>query len=127
MMFVIIGVLCGMITGLGMGGGSFLILFLTAFMHIEQHLSQATNLIFYIPTSIATLMVYFKNKKIDSIIGQKLLYSTILGATIGAFLTKRIHTAQLRKCFAIFVFMVGVFDLIKSIRLPKKKGSKNLR
>ena len=125
MKLIVIGVLCGTITGLGMGGGGFLIIFLTAFLHMEQHLSQATNLVFYIPTSIAALLVYLKNKKIDSTVGKKLLYSTIFGASFGAILTKHISANYLRKYFAVFILIVGMAELINTIRLfIKKKGSK---
>ena len=38
-----------------MGGGTILILILTLFGNVEQHIAQATNLIFFIPTSIAAI------------------------------------------------------------------------
>ena len=125
MKLIVVGILCGMLTGLGMGGGSFLIVFLTSFLYMEQHISQATNLIFYIPTSIAALLVYFKNKKIDSAIGRKLLFPTILGTLLGAFLAKKMSSSGLKKLFAIFVLLVGIKELIYSINMfIKKKGSK---
>ena len=65
MKLILIGIISGIVTGMGMGGGSILILILTAFMGVNQHTAQATNLIFFIPTSISAIYVYFKNKNVD--------------------------------------------------------------
>ena len=120
-----IGIICGIITGVGMGGGSILIVILTTFLQVEQHLAQASNLFFYIPTSIAALMVYLREKNIDTVMGQQLLFSVILGAFGGAFLTKYMDSNHLKRYFAVFVFLVGIVDLISIIRkMMKKKGSK---
>ena len=41
---ILIGVISGVFSGIGMGGGSILIFLLTAFDGLQQHVSQATNL-----------------------------------------------------------------------------------
>ena len=48
---ILIGLVAGIVSGTGMGGGTVLILLLTALCGIEQHIAQATNLIFFIPTA----------------------------------------------------------------------------
>ena len=47
----LIGLVSGIVTGTGMGGGTILILLLTLIIGTNQHEAQATNLIFFIPTS----------------------------------------------------------------------------
>ena len=68
-MEVVFGIIAGIITSLGMGGGAILILLLTLFMNIDQHISQATNLIFFIPTAITSIIInvkkYRKREKMD--------------------------------------------------------------
>ena len=51
MMEIIIGILSGIVSGAGMGGGTILILLLSFLLGIEQHVAQGANLIFFIPTS----------------------------------------------------------------------------
>ena len=102
MRLILIGILSGIVTGLGMGGGSILILILTTFLAVEQHTAQAANLIFFIPTSIAAIIVHFKNKNVDTKIGKQLLYATIIGSAIGAYVTKFISSNELKKYFGIF-------------------------
>ena len=65
MVEVLIGIISGTISGTGMGGGTILIFLLTVLCGIEQHIAQATNLIFFIPTSIVAIIVNIKNKNID--------------------------------------------------------------
>ena len=61
----IIGILSGIVSALGMGGGTILILLLGIFTNLEQHLVQGTNLIVFIPVSIIAILINIKNKKID--------------------------------------------------------------
>ena len=63
MLEVLFGFIAGIISSLGMGGGTILIFLLTIFLGISQHIAQATNLVFFIPTSIAAIFMNIKNKK----------------------------------------------------------------
>ena len=56
MIEILIGMISGIVSGTGMGGGTILIFLLTFMMGIEQHVAQATNLIFFIPTSIVAII-----------------------------------------------------------------------
>lgn len=51
--------------GMGMGGGTILILLLSLFSGLEQHIAQATNLIFFIPTSLAAIIINIRAGLID--------------------------------------------------------------
>ena len=57
MIEVLTGIVSGIVSGLGMGGGTILILIFTIFLNIEQHIAQATNLIFFIPTAIIAIYI----------------------------------------------------------------------
>ena len=54
---ILIGIFAGIFSGIGMGGGTILIFLLTIFAKMEQHIAQATNLIYFIPTGFANLNV----------------------------------------------------------------------
>lgn len=125
MKIILIGILSGIVTGLGMGGGSILILILTTFLNTEQHTAQAANLIFFIPTAITAIIVHFKNKNVDKQVGKKLLYSSMVGSAVGAYLTSFVKTQNLRKYFGIFLLVVGILEIIDTIKkIYKSKGEK---
>ncbi len=125
MKIILIGILSGIVTGLGMGGGSILILILTTFLNTEQHTAQAANLIFFIPTAITAIIVHFKNKNVDKQVGKKLLYSSMIGSAVGSYLTSFVKAQNLRKYFGIFLLVVGILEIIDTIKkIYKSKGEK---
>lgn len=88
-----------------MGGGTILILFLTIFVGIEQHIAQATNVIFFIPTSISAIFVFIKNKNINFRIGLTICFFGILGAVIGANISTNMNVRNVKKIiWCIFNF-----------------------
>ena len=58
----IIGVISGIVSGMGMGGGAILITILVCFTGVDQKVAQASNLIFFVPTSIVATIINIKIK-----------------------------------------------------------------
>lgn len=124
-MEVLIGVISGMITSIGMGGGTILILFLTIFLKVPQHIAQAANLIFFIPTALTTIIVNIKNKNIDFKISINIIIFGIIGAIIGAIISNKIGVRSLRKYFGIFLFCVALHEIYDFYKLYIKKKNTN--
>ena len=125
MKLVMLGIISGIVTGLGMGGGSILIILLTVFLGVEQHLAQATNLFFFIPTAITSIIVHFKNKNVDSSVGRSLLFPVVIGSVLGALLTLQLQSQKLKKYFGIFLLAVGILEMITTIKkiIKNRKGN----
>lgn len=123
---IIIGVISGIVSGTGMGGGTILIFLLTYLCNIEQHIAQATNLIFFIPTSIIAIIVNEKNKNINIKLGIIISLYGILGAIIGANLSIHLDMKSLRKYFGIFLLIISAHEIYSIIKQYKKeKNDKN--
>lgn len=118
---IIIGIVSGTISGTGMGGGTILIFLLTYIIGIEQHIAQATNLIFFIPTSIVAIIVNIKNKNIDFQVATLISIFGILGAIIGANLSVHTDVNMLRKCFGIFLVIISIHEIYTIIKEYKKE------
>ena len=101
MIEILTGFISGIVSGTGMGGGTILILCLSIFLGINQKIAQATNLIFFIPTSIAAIYVNIKKKKIDFKVAKIIILFGIIGAILGAVIAKSMDTRLLRKLFGI--------------------------
>ena len=124
---VLIGLVSGIVSGTGMGGGTILIFLLTFLMGIEQHMAQATNLIFFIPTSIVAIIVNLKNKNIDIKLAIIISIFGILGAIIGANISIHTDVQILKKCFGIFLAIIAINEIYSIIKLyikPNKKIKK---
>ena len=103
----IIGILSGIVSALGMGGGTILILLLGIFTNLEQHLVQGTNLIVFIPVSIIAILINIKNKKIDYKISFQIIIFGMIGAFIGSMLAFKFNNRILKKFFGIFLLIIG--------------------
>ena len=120
MIEILIGMISGIVSGTGMGGGTILIFLLTFMMGIEQHVSQATNLIFFIPTSIVAININIKNKNIDLKLAIIISIFGILGAIIGSNISVYTDVKILKKCFGAFLIIVAINEIYSIIRLYKK-------
>lgn len=124
MLEILFGILAGVVTGLGMGGGTVLILLLSLFMGLEQHMAQATNLIFFIPTAIAAIIINKKQKNINLKLGIEISIYGIIGAIMGAIISENLEAQALRKYFAVFIFMIAIHEIYTLYKTYRKKEKK---
>lgn len=113
MIYVIIGIVSGVISGLGIGGGTILIPALIFFLDIEQKLAQQMNLIYFIPTAIMALVIHAKSGNIEKKPLPKLITLGIIGAIIGSFIGIRIDNNVLKKMFGGFLLIMGIIEFKK--------------
>lgn len=124
MIQILIGVVSGIFSGIGMGGGTILILLLTTIVGMEQHIAQATNLIYFIPTAISAIIVNYRNKNIDMKLAKFISIFGIIGALIGALISVNINVDKLKKLFGIFLVIIAIheiYTLYKQYKEYKKK------
>lgn len=122
---IIIGLISGIVSGTGMGGGTILIFLLVFMCGIEQHIAQATNLIFFIPTSIIAIIVNIKNKNIDIKLAIIITIFGILGAIVGANVSVHTDVNKLRKYFGIFLAVIAIHEIYTIIKGYKKEKMSN--
>ena len=96
-------------------------------MNTEQHIAQATNLIFFVPTSISAIIMNIKEKNINLSIGIKVAIFGVIGAIIGSMISNKLEVNVLRKYFGFFLAVVGgyqIYLLMKEYILCKKRENK---
>ena len=110
MVTIFVGAALGFLSGLGVGGGSLLLLWLTLAAGIPQETARVMNLMFFLPCAlIATL--FRRGPKPD----RKLVLPAILGGLLGALLGNRIgpmlDTHLLKKAFGVLFLLTGIREL----------------
>lgn len=126
---ILIGLLAGIVSGTGMGGGTVLILLLTALCGIEQHIAQATNLIFFIPTSIVAIITNWKYKLIDKKLAITISIFGAIGAAIGAITSSKTDVENLKKYFGIFLVGIAIWEIysfFKQYIFKEKRENNNM-
>ena len=117
---VLAGLLCGVLSGFGIGGGSLLMVWLTAAQSMEQRTAQGVNLLYFLPTAACSLFFHVKNKQI---VWRAVLPAALAGcvtAIPGALLASTLDTGLLRKLFGGFLILVGISEVFFK---GKKSGS----
>ena len=125
MIEVFTGIISGIVSGLGMGGGTILILIFTIFLNIEQHIAQATNLIFFIPTAIIAIYINKKQKLLDIKTGLVFGVSGLFGAVFGSFISYNLDSQNLIRYFGIFLIIITIHEIYSYIKLYISKKTRN--
>ena len=115
---IVVGAILGLLSGLGVGGGSLLILWLTLVLGMEQPEARAINLMFFIPSALVACLFRWKQGRLDI---KKVLPAIIAGSIASGlftFLSRGMDTVLLQKIFGGLLLLTGVRELMYK---PKKK------
>ena len=111
--YVIIGLLAGIISGLGIGGGTLLIPALTFIYDLPQQQAQSVNLIYFIPTATVALISHFKSGNIEKKPVKKLVLFGVTGAIAGSIIAVNMNPEVLRRVFGGFLLLMGIYEFRK--------------
>ncbi len=123
----LVGLATGVISGFGIGGGSLLILYLTAVAGVDQYAAGGINLLYFIGCAPASLISHIRAKRI---VWQAVLFCTLTGvatSVAAAFLGARLETGLLRRLFGVLLLYIGYKELFaKAPPKEKEKPEGNL-
>lgn len=116
---LIVGCALGFLAGLGVGGGSLLILWLSLVVGLEHSAARTINLLFFIPTAIIASIFRWRQGKLDLKTVLPAILSGCVSAACFSLLSKQIDISILRKLFGILLLITGLKEL-----LYRPKGNK---
>lgn len=108
---IIAGMVLGYLAGIGVGGGSLLILWLTLVLNIPQVTARSINLLFFIAAASTVSVFRWKQGSLNL---KKILPGIIAGcisAAVFAWLSNQIDVEKLRKLFGILLIITGLREL----------------
>ena len=100
-----------------------MILFLSFFSSLSQPQMQSLNLFLFLPVSALSLYFHHKSGLLNFSAVKKFLPLGLVGAVLGSLLSNKLRPNLLRKCFALFLLVIGIRELISSLKLLKQKYS----
>lgn len=113
-------VLLGALSGMGIGGGGLLVIYLTLIRNVGQISAQGLNLFFFIFASAAALFVHITKRKIPFGI---LFYCSVFGmaaAYFGAAAANAVNPALVRKVFGGMLIVAGGIVLFRNFAVRDK-------
>ena len=110
---VLAGAATGVLSGFGVGGGTLLLIYMTAFAGVEQHLAQGINLVYFLPAAAAALPSHIKNGYVDRSAALPAILAGLAAAGLCAWVASGLNTGLLRRCFGGFLLVVGLRELFR--------------
>lgn len=127
-LYVLAGIVSGVVAGMGMGGGTLLIPVLIIFFNIAQQQAQGINLLAFIPCAIVSLIIHIKNKLVNFKIGLPILLTGVVSSILASILAVNTNSKLLQILFGVFLLVVGVAQTILTIiSIVKKKCCKKVK
>ena len=109
---VVIGSLLGFLTGMGVGGGSLLILWLTLVSGFDQATARGINLLFFLPASAICCAFRLRQGTLKLRACLPAILSGCLAAVFGSLIAAFTDTALLRKPFGVLLLLTGLREIL---------------
>lgn len=109
---LLVGTVLGFLAGLGTGGGSLLILWLTLVLDLDPNTARSINLMFFLPAALISILFRKRQGRIDF----RTLWPGILGgclsAAIFALWGRNLELTILEKLFGGLLLITGIRELL---------------
>ncbi len=107
-LYLLAGLVSGVLGGMGMGGGTVLIPVLTLFFGVEQHAAQAANLIAFLPMAAISLNMHQKSGLLQTEGTGYIIIPAVLLSALGGVAASLISAQALKKLFGAFLVFLAV-------------------
>jgi len=116
---LIVGSVLGFLSGLGVGGGSLLMLWLTLVVNIPHSAARSINLLFFIPSAIIASIFRWRQGSLDV---RKILPAILSGcfsAGLFSWLSHHVDITVIKRLFGILLLITGIRELFYRPRKAK--------
>ena len=103
----------GILSGWGVGGGTLLIVFMTAVQGLYDSEARGINLLYFLPASSGALYSHIKERLINKTVFVFSASAGVIFAVLTAILSNHFSPELLKKLFGIFLLFIGIRELFK--------------
>ena len=119
---VLAGLICGVLSGFGIGGGSLLMVWLTVLLSMDQRTAQGINLLFYLGAVLGAFPVHIQQQTLSWRLLFELCSLGVPASLLGALLGAHIPQRAARIAMGCFLLAGGVLALLSPL-LQKRRGT----
>ncbi len=112
------GLLTGVLSGFGLGGGTLLMIWMTVFGGLKQHAAQGVNLLYFLPCSTGSMIGHIKNKQIAWKPALCAVGAGLPIGLLGAFVAQRLDASPLRMGFGALMAVIGLREVFFRQKKP---------
>ena len=108
---ILIGIVLGFLSGLGIGGGSLLIIWLTAVLDWGIQDARAVNLLFFLPAAIIACIIRSRQGTLNRKAVLPAIITGCITAVAGSIIANWVNTDTLKKLFGVLLILAGTKEL----------------
>lgn len=108
---LILGTVLGFLSGIGIGGGSLLILWLTIVLDVPQSAARSINLLFFIPSALIACFFRWRQGTLDIKTVLPAVIAGCISAAIFSWLGTILDVNLLKKLFGGILVITGFREL----------------
>lgn len=105
--------LSAILSGLGVGSAGLFVLYLTLVAGYAQPEAQALNLLFFLLSAGAALLLHVRERRIPLRVVLFLVASAVPGALVGSYLARVLDAGLLRRLFGGMLVVTGLPQLLR--------------
>ena len=118
-MIILVGSLLGFFSGLGVGGGTLLILWLTVVLKMPAEIARSINLLFFIPSALISSVFRWHQGALDVKTITPAIFAGVASAVLFSLLSRHLDAEMLRKPFGALLLITGIRELLYRPRKAK--------
>ena len=107
---LLIAILLGFLAGMGVGGGSLLLLWLTQVVMIPQPQARIINLLFYLPAAVASIL-FRPRRQIPWKICSYAITAGCIAAALCSIASNYIDITLLKKLLGVLLILTGLREV----------------
>ena len=108
---ITVTLLLALLSGMGIGTGGLLVLYLTLVGQYSQLQAQGINLLFYLFAAGASLLVHLSRRRIPALAVALMILAGVPGALLGAKVALSIPQELTARLFGVFLVVLGLRGL----------------
>ena len=116
---ILAGLVLGFLAGLGIGGGSLLMLWLTVVLNTPYPTARAVNLLFFLAAAGGVSLIRLRKGKLNFVSLLPAILSGCILAAVSSWIGKRIDLNWIKKCFGVLLLITGIRELLYRPRKAK--------
>ena len=116
---ILAGLVLGFLAGLGIGGGSLLMLWLTVVLDTPYPTARAVNLLFFLAAAGGVSFLRLRKGNLNFTSLLPAILSGCILAALGSWIGKNLDLNWTRKCFGVLLLVTGIRELFYRPRKAK--------
>lgn len=114
---ILVGMALGFLAGLGIGGGSLLMLWLTLVLQVQYPTARAVNLLFFLAAAGSVCVYRLRQGRLPLRSVLPAIVSGCISAALFSWLGKKLEPELVKKIFGVLLLFAGLRELFYR---PKK-------